>query len=132
MLRPKVIPKVLEQGNSNHVEATLLINTEGSLVSCAPTDYAHSQAVAAIVQNIWTFYTQANKNYVASSEDDEQDQDSLQTLLIDCDQGRLGVTAVTNMLVCIVGNRNAQPGMLKAKLEVFQKNMVEPLSQIQY
>lgn len=100
MLRPKVLPKILEQANSSGVLASLLLNKEGSLLASAqaPRDLAASASssaasassgpqiavIAAIFANIWETFDQGR---------------DLQVLLCDCEDGRIAMTQVRALLL---------------------------------
>lgn len=112
MLRPKIVPRVLEQANTRGVVSSLLVNHEGSLISCAPPEDASAPVVAAIAANVWQSFERAGEE---------------QVMLIECEEGNVAVTAVGKVLLCVVGGRETQLGMLKAKVQVLKAHMDEPL-----
>mmetsp|Transcript_36861 Transcript_36861/g.63347 ORF Transcript_36861/g.63347 Transcript_36861/m.63347 type:complete len:121 (+) Transcript_36861:41-403(+) len=114
MLRPKVLPKVLSQANTAGVKTTLLINSEGSLLAYAGADIGND-AVAAIVSNIWS-----------STEDNDQ----LEFIIMECEQGKVVVTKVSEVLLCLIGSEIAEFGMLKAKAISLQQYLEKPLSEV--
>lgn len=84
MLRPKILPKVLEQALSSGVRAAFLLNKEGALLASAVTDGPGSEqfqvpVIAAIFSNIWETYTQ---------------RPNLEFLLCECEKGRVCMTQV--------------------------------------
>lgn len=84
MLRPKILPKVLEQAISSGVRAAFLLNKEGALLASAVSDAPGSDqfqvpVIAAIFSNIWETYTQ---------------RPNLDFLLCECEKGRVCMTQV--------------------------------------
>lgn len=63
-----------------------------------------NDAVAAIVSNIWS-----------STEDNDQ----LEFIIMECEQGKVVVTKVSEVLLCLIGSEIAEFGMLKAKVDLF-------------
>ena len=79
-----------------------LINSEGSLLAYAGPDIGND-AVAAIVSNIWS-----------STEENDQ----LEYIIMECEQGKVVVTRVSEVLLCLIGTEMAEFGMLKAKVSI--------------
>eukprot|EP01102_Stenamoeba_stenopodia_P002489 TRINITY_DN12333_c0_g1_i1.p1 TRINITY_DN12333_c0_g1~~TRINITY_DN12333_c0_g1_i1.p1 ORF type:complete len:118 (-),score=28.15 TRINITY_DN12333_c0_g1_i1:79-432(-) len=115
MLKPKVLPKILEQANTNGIKNTLLFNFEGSLLASAGEDSRGSQVVAAIVANIWKAYEKGGE---------------LDTLIFECEQGRVLVLQVSKLLLCLYGDTTVELGMLRAKANVLKGYLKGPLDQV--
>jgi len=116
MLRPKVLPKILSQANSNGVKCSTLFNKEGALLAAAG-DTPSGKVVAAIFANIW-------QSFVAKSS-------QLEFLICDCENGRVAMTKVTDdLFLGLIGDQTAQPGMLKRKAELLKAHLSDPLSKI--
>uniref|UniRef100_A0A6B2LSQ5 Roadblock/LAMTOR2 domain-containing protein n=1 Tax=Arcella intermedia TaxID=1963864 RepID=A0A6B2LSQ5_9EUKA len=113
MLKPKVLPKILEQANTNGVRSTTLLNKEGALLATSGED---GKVVAAIFSNIWATYAL---------------RPNLEYLLCECENGRIVMTQVTKELyLCLYGNETAQFGMLKHKAKALKDYLSEPLKKI--
>eukprot|EP01100_Stratorugosa_tubuloviscum_P009066 TRINITY_DN379_c0_g2_i1.p1 TRINITY_DN379_c0_g2~~TRINITY_DN379_c0_g2_i1.p1 ORF type:complete len:121 (-),score=44.00 TRINITY_DN379_c0_g2_i1:114-476(-) len=119
MLRPKVLPKILEQVNTNGVKMALLISLKGELIasSSIQIDSIQSRAVAALVSNLWTTYQHQTEN--------------LTQLLFDCDEGNVVVLKITNVLICVLGNKSAEFGMLRCKAQAICDHIKGPFEQLQ-
>ncbi|XP_068778552.1 ragulator complex protein LAMTOR2 isoform X2 [Struthio camelus] len=102
MLRPKALTQVLSQANTGGVQSTLV--------------------TAAIASNIWVAY---DKNgHQAFNED------NLRFILMDCMEGRVAITRVANLLLCMYAKETVGFGMLKAKAQALVQYLEEPLTQV--
>jgi len=115
MLKPKVLPKILEQSISSGVKASILITLGGDLLASSGGD-PNDKLVGAIALNIWNSYQKVSKE--------------MKCLLIECEQGRLAISKVSDFLLCVYGDSSSQFGMLKAKLETLRQYLEEPLRQL--
>jgi len=115
MLKPKVLPQVLNQASGENVKGTLLLNLEGSLVGSS-TDSNNSSTVSAIVANIWASYEKASPD--------------LNLMMIECEQGKVVVSRVHKFLLAVYGDKGAEFGMLKAKVSALSTYLQEPLSRV--
>eukprot|EP01117_Protostelium_nocturnum_P006314 TRINITY_DN2278_c0_g1_i1.p1 TRINITY_DN2278_c0_g1~~TRINITY_DN2278_c0_g1_i1.p1 ORF type:complete len:128 (-),score=43.24 TRINITY_DN2278_c0_g1_i1:174-536(-) len=112
MLRAKALPSILQQAASNGVKSSIIVTSTGELLAAAGGD-ANEKLVGAIVLNVWSTYHK-------TSED-------VNCLLIDCEEGRLGIRKVGDFLVCVYGDQTVEIGILKAKVDSLHQYLDETL-----
>ncbi|KAI9203638.1 uncharacterized protein BJ171DRAFT_509153 [Polychytrium aggregatum] len=126
MIKPRVISQLLAQANTGGVHSTLLLNLNGSLLAFAGGDDRFAKIIAAVVTNIWSTY---QKNTCVEAESASA-PGQLQTLLLECEEGRVALTRVDKLLLCLVGSNETEFGILRMKANALRSHMEEPLSQI--
>jgi len=122
MLKPRALTSVLAQANTDGVQSTFLFKQDGTLLAHASAEAGSSdpRVCSAIASNIWTVY---EKNGRASL-----NEDKLQFILLDCEEGHVAIVPVNTVLLCLYGSKQVGFGMLKAKSDALVNYLQEPLA----
>ncbi len=68
MLQPRVLPQIIQQANTNGIKSTLLLHSNGSLLSAYGENTKEmDKLVSAIVSNVWNSYSKAGRNAFVNS-----------------------------------------------------------------
>eukprot|EP00656_Telonema_subtile_P038462 TRINITY_DN4336_c0_g1_i2.p1 TRINITY_DN4336_c0_g1~~TRINITY_DN4336_c0_g1_i2.p1 ORF type:complete len:154 (+),score=38.24 TRINITY_DN4336_c0_g1_i2:107-568(+) len=120
-LRPKVLTSILQEAaDTQGVEMSMLMQSDGSLIALAAQDRTKANKVAAIVSNIWSSY-------------DKVALERLECVLLDNEERRLAVQSVGGngeAIVCLVAHHSAPFGMLKAMVNALVQHLDEPVNQL--
>ncbi|XP_077974006.1 ragulator complex protein LAMTOR2-like [Styela clava] len=122
MLNPQDLTQVLSQANTGGVQSTLLVNNEGSLVAFSGYGDTNVNVKAAITSSIWSAYEKSGSNALSN--------ENLQFMLLDCDDGRVVMTRVASLILCLFAEKSVNVGMLKAKADALTKYLSEPLKNL--
>ncbi|KAL9647160.1 hypothetical protein ABK040_004876 [Willaertia magna] len=160
MIQPLLLPKVLNQINTDGIKAALLCNVNGALLSSClikttstlfdesrvsqPQMKHVDKLIAAIAANMWQFYNKSGKTAFSPSannedqylQEDAYDKDqalnnkfeqTLKTLLVDCEYGRLAIMNVSKYVVlCVCSEKTVPFGLLKTKTKVLRDFLEQP------
>jgi len=123
MLRPRALTSLLSQANTDGVQSTFLFKQDGTLLAhaSAPSCNGEPRVMSAIASNIWAIYDKSGRASLS--------EDSLEMLLLDCEEGRLVLVPVNRVLLAVLGGQGVGAGMLRAKGEALARILEEPLSQ---
>ncbi|KAF8929658.1 Ragulator complex protein lamtor2, partial [Linnemannia elongata] len=97
-----------------------LLNPEGSLLAFAAQSDRDARIYGAIASNIWTIYSKHCKPEVGP----------LSFLMLECEEGKVAITIVSTMILCLVARDDVELGILKAKSEALTRHLEEPLSRV--
>ena len=86
------------------------------------TDCSDPRVVSAISSKIWNLYEKSGRANL--------NEDKLEFLLLDCEEGHIGVAPVNSTLLCLCGDKSVGFGMIKSKSDALVKFLAEPLSQV--
>jgi len=99
-----------------------LLNKEGTLLAYSGFEDKNARKIAAIASSIWTSYEKYGS--IAFNED------RLNLVTIDCDDGLLIVKSVSNVLLAMHAKKDVQLGVLKAKALSLAGYLDGPLNQV--
>ncbi|GAB5357200.1 hypothetical protein AAMO2058_000353800 [Amorphochlora amoebiformis] len=112
----QAVQKILEAETTVDVAATLLFSAEGELLTTAGEE-THEDIVSALMAGIWNSYDDLQRG--------------LKFLLLECEEGKLGITAVGRFRICMYSNSFNYPiGLLKAKVIRIASKLNKPLSSV--
>lgn len=77
---------------------------------------------AAIASSIWAAYEKNGKMAFHS--------DELKMIFMDCEEGKVVITRVANLILCLYAQQSVGLGMLKAKVEALAEYLEQPLKQV--
>lgn len=90
------------------------MNSGGSLLAFAAATDREARIYAAIAANLWSTYLKSSMS--GSSFRNKADGDELRLLILPCEEGVVAIAAPSTMLLCLVGDKSVDLGILKAKV----------------
>ncbi|KAI9314718.1 hypothetical protein BX666DRAFT_1962653 [Dichotomocladium elegans] len=97
-----------------------LMTSEGSLLAYATDNGRSPKTYAAIAASIWGTYKQHSLLLQGDP------VSGLRFLILNCDEGIVLVTAISSMLLCLVGDQTVELGILRAKVNNRKRGHEKP------
>ena len=124
MLKPKVLTELLAQETTGGIMSTILLKSNGSLLAFAGSGDKEARVTAAIASSIWTAYHSNIKQSFHT--------ESLNFVLMDCDDGKVAITSISDLLLCLHSKKSVGLGLLKTKTLALAKYLEGPLSELDH
>ncbi|CEL95777.1 unnamed protein product [Vitrella brassicaformis CCMP3155] len=103
-----------EKASCPAIENIVLYELSGGVVAAAEkADEEQTIIVGAVLVNVYT-------EYIAFS---EQSNQPLNTVLLSTQHKTIAMTAIGNLILCVVGTKDAPPGLLQNKMELLRNNL---------
>lgn len=115
MIKAKSLAKLLQQSLTGGVQATLLFDTQGSMLAFAGEDINTNQMVAAVVANLWAQM--------------ESKDPGMETMLLDFENGLIAAVKSSQFVLCMYGV-NVPFGMLKLKATALAEYLQGPMDEV--
>eukprot|EP00729_Bicosta_minor_P002626 gene2626-24258_t len=94
---------------------------DGALLVYAGDSHKEAQVTGAIASNLWGAY---------HSHTESADIGGLEQIMMDCEEGRLFITKVASVLLCLTADASVGFGMLKAKAAALIHHLEGPLQKV--
>eukprot|EP00004_Rigifila_ramosa_P007844 TRINITY_DN1902_c0_g1_i1.p1 TRINITY_DN1902_c0_g1~~TRINITY_DN1902_c0_g1_i1.p1 ORF type:complete len:140 (-),score=42.25 TRINITY_DN1902_c0_g1_i1:51-422(-) len=121
MLKAKVLPQILQQVVTPGIKGVIVLNAEGSLLATAG-EKKNDKIIGAIVANVMSLYQDAGEAILSN--------DGVNMILVDCEHGRLAISRVSRLLLCIFSDTTVHFGALKAKSDALRAHLEPQLNKV--
>uniref|UniRef100_A0A095A113 Ragulator complex protein LAMTOR2 n=1 Tax=Schistosoma haematobium TaxID=6185 RepID=A0A095A113_SCHHA len=150
MLRPRALTSALRKMNTGGIQSVMLFNPEGVLLAYTSLAGDSERSKAAIAANVWNIYQrqlESSESLVVTPFSRTYNQcfvsnyingltvafcsnpmDTVQEIILKLSEGRLIITRVASVLLCLHASKDVGLGMLRAKMNALVQNLQEPLS----
>lgn len=99
-----------------------MLNSDGALLAFSGFHDRDARITSAIASNVWAAYEKHGHNAFR--------EDRLQFLIINCEGGKVIVSQVANLLLCLYGNKDVGLGIMKTKIMKLKESLETPLREI--
>ncbi|KJE91738.1 roadblock domain containing 3 [Capsaspora owczarzaki ATCC 30864] len=99
-----------------------LLTQNGTLIALTGDNDQSARVTGAIAANVWHAFEREGKAAF--------DTTAMNFLLLGCESGRVGVTRVAGLLLCLYAKPSVEYGLLKSKALALAKHLEEPLSSV--
>ncbi|XP_028395515.1 ragulator complex protein LAMTOR2-like [Dendronephthya gigantea] len=124
MLKPRVLTELLAQETTGGIMSTILLKSNGSLLAFAGSGDKEARVTAAIASSIWCAYHSNIKQSFHT--------ETLNFVLMDCDDGKVAITSISDLLLCLHSKKSVGLGLLKTKTLALAKYLEGPLSELNH
>lgn len=131
MIRSCNIPPILNRICDDTIHSAFLVTRDGALLGASNNKSQDDpEAIAALLADVGVDYQRLGEEY-AAVDANPRSKSHLRCLLVELEQGLVGIAGCSDIdsLVIVVGEPNAPPGLVKAKVEALADYVQESLVQ---
>lgn len=112
MIQLNQLSQQLDKVLDSHTKYCVLCNIDGSMIAYAGPDRVYAKNISSLVSNIWSGYDRMG----AAVKDG-----SLESLILDCQGGKVVAVNLANIILCIVGS--SELGLLRLKIKAIKRDL---------
>ena len=130
MIRSTCIPSVLNRICDDTIVSALLVTADGELLGASSKNNTkNSESFGTLLADIAMDYQRLGEEF-AAVDDVHCSKSHMQCLLLEMDQGLIGISACVGIdcFVVAVAKPHAPPGLLKARLQTLATHVQESIS----